>query len=126
MTGSDGVATFSGLYPNRYTVTEIKTAAGYSLLKEPFTIETPTRLTEEEVIQHNVDRAKVTYDPAEDIYYVFDLTYEVTDSPNFQLPTTGSGGFWKYGIIGMGIMGAVAAGLFANEYQKRNKKIKKI
>lgn len=111
-TGEDGIVHFKELYPDRYTVTEIKTAEGESLLAEPFVIETPTRVTEEDIETYNIDKDKLTYDPYEDIYYIFDLTYEVGNDVTFTPPMTG--GFTDITtflplIGGMGIFGSIGA-----------------
>lgn len=84
--------------------------------------DTPARVTDDQIIQYGIDRAKVTYDPADNIYYIFDLTYQVTQTVLFDMPMTGSSGKWKYGFLGIGIMAVVAAGFFANEYVRRKRK----
>lgn len=124
-TNSAGEATFSGLYPDIYTITELKTVEGYSLLVEPFTVETPTRVTEQDIEEYNIDESKLTYDPADNIYYIFDLTYEITDTATFKMPMTGTSGFWKFGIIGMALIAAVSAGMFAYGSGKK-RRIRKI
>lgn len=109
-TDSSGVAHFKNLYPDRYTVTETKTASGHTLLKEPFVIETPTRVTEAQINEYHIDRSKVTFDPAENIYYIFDLTYEVTNGPNIILPMTGAMDTpWMYVPLALGL--SIFAGL---------------
>lgn len=89
-TNENGELTFSNLYPDVYTITETDTANGHSLLAEPFTVEVPTRITEVYVKDNNIDRNKITYDPADDIYYIHNFTYEVSNSAIFQMPMTGS------------------------------------
>lgn len=121
-TGENGEAVFSGLSPDTYTVTEIKTAEGYSLLAEPLTVEAPMRLSEEEAAQENVDRSKLIFDPSENIYYVFNLTYEVTDGYHLTLPMTGAVGIWFPGFLGFGIVLATTAVMWKKTgFRKRRK-----
>ena len=41
-------------------------------------------------------------------WFFFECTYEITNTPTFHLPETGSTGTWNYGFVGLGI--ALAAG----------------
>lgn len=89
-TGSDGIAKFRDLYPDTYTLTEIDTASGLTLLTKTITIKAPMTLTEQEVIDNGIDKGKCVYDPVENCYYVFDQTYEITNDVTLKLPLTGA------------------------------------
>lgn len=89
-TGSDGVIKFTDLYPDRYTITEIKTPDGNTKLAEPIVVDCPMRVTDDDINRLGIDRTKVTYDPVDKIYYIFDQTYNVTNDANFAIPHTGA------------------------------------
>lgn len=88
--GADGYVTWDKLYPDRYYVTEIKTADGKNLLKDGLTIELPRRVTEEDIKKYNIDRSKLSeWDKKEKCYYLFDVTYEISNHATFEAPSTG-------------------------------------
>lgn len=120
-TDSNGEIVFDNLYPDVYTITETSTVDGHTLLKEPIVVEVPMRVTEEYINEFNVDRDSVTYDPADDIYYIHEFTYEITNDVTFKMPM--SGGLttpmtFVPLIAGMGIMG----GLGVVGFRKKRKK----
>lgn len=89
--GSDGYVTWDKLYPDIYTVTEVKTAAGKSLLAEDIEIKLPMRFTEEDIEKYNIDRSKLSeWDKEEKCYYLFDVTYEISNDVTFTPPMTGA------------------------------------
>lgn len=89
--GSDGYVTWDKLYPDIYTVTEIKTANGKNLLAEDIEIKLPMRFTEEDIKTYNIDRSKLSeWDKEEKCYYLFDVTYEVSNDVTFTPPMTGA------------------------------------
>lgn len=120
-TDSNGEIVFDNLYPDVYTITETSTVDGHTLLKEPIVVEVPMRVTEEYINEFNVDRDSVTYDPADDIYYIHEFTYEITNDVTFKMPM--SGGLttpmtFVPLIAGMGILG----GLGVVGFRKKRKK----
>lgn len=90
VTDSSGEAVFEDLYPDVYTITETETTNGHSLLQDQIVIEVPTRVTEVYINENNIDTDKVIYDPADDIYYIHNFTYEVTNSVAFEMPAAGN------------------------------------
>ena len=88
-TDEHGMIVFDGLYPDIYTVTETKTVEGHQLLAQPITIYCPLRVTEQDIIDSGIDSTLCVYDVAEDIYYIFSQTYEVTNTVNFTMPMSG-------------------------------------
>lgn len=89
--GSDGYVTWDKLYPDIYTVTETKTANGKNLLAEDIEIKLPMRFTEEDIKKYNIDRSKLSeWDKEEKCYYLFDVTYEVSNDVTFTPPMTGA------------------------------------
>lgn len=104
-TKSDGKVEFKDLYPGKYTITELKTKAGLSLLKEPIEISMPMYLTEQDVIDNKIDKTKCVFDDYEGIYMVFDQTYEVTNDANFVPPMTGGmTTLWTFLPLGIGLL----------------------
>ena len=89
-TGSDGVIEFTDLYPDVYTVTEVETPNGHTLLQEPITVQCPMRVTEQQIKDLKIDKNQCTYDEKDNIYYIFDQTYNVTNDANFAIPHTGA------------------------------------
>ncbi len=88
-TGADGVVLFEDLYPDTYVLTETATVPGHSLLPDSVTITLPLQLTEEEADSQNIDTGKCIFDEKKSIYYVYDLTYEISNGANLTLPVTG-------------------------------------
>ena len=46
----------------------------------------------------NIDTSKADY--FDNLYHFYELSYDITNSASFDIPTTGSDGFWMYGMIG--------------------------
>ena len=105
-TGENGEVLFADLAPGVYTITEIQTAKGHTLLKEPLTITIPLKMSEQEVEDKKVDKSQCVYAPEEKLYLFYDHTYEITNHASFQLPVTG-------GETPAGIYVMMAAGLAA-------------
>ena len=105
-TDANGEVLFAELLPGSYTVTEVKTRDGYSLLKEPIEITLPCKLTKEEAKEMEADTKKAVW--YADAWYFYDLTYEVTDEAVLQLPVTGGRGWpmWLGLIMGFGFITA--------------------
>lgn len=113
--GSDGYVTWDKLYPDIYTVTEIQAPNGKNLLAEDIEIHLPMRITEEDIKKYNIDRSKLSeWDKEEQCYYLFDVTYEISNHATFEAPMTG--GFTDFmtflplvgGMAGFAGVGAVA------------------
>ncbi|MGN0204428.1 MAG: SpaA isopeptide-forming pilin-related protein [Coprococcus sp.] len=88
-TDSTGTVTFEDLYPGRYLLTEVSTVSGHTLLVDPVEITVPMTLTEQEANDQNIDRTQCIYNEFEDVYYIYDFTYEITNGATLILPTTG-------------------------------------
>lgn len=89
-TNDKGIVHFTELYPDVYTVTELSAPEGYQLLKEPITVKCPMRVTKKDMATLGIDESKVTYDPADDIYYVFSQTFNVSNDWHFDMPHSGA------------------------------------
>lgn len=88
-TGSDGVVTFEGILPGDYTITEIKTQPGMSLLADKIEVTLPLTATKDEIEEKGMDITKGYYSKSEDIYYFFNLEYNITNSALLVVPVTG-------------------------------------
>ena len=95
---------------------------GQTLLKDPITVTLPFTMTQEETAaQKNIDiRKGELYDG---VYHFMEVLYEVTNTSVLSVPMTGGSGEWKYGWIGMGMMGALAAGILLSEKKQKIRKI---
>lgn len=121
--GSDGYVTWDKLYPDIYTVTEIQAPNGKNLLAEDIEIHLPMRITEEDIKKYNIDRSKLSeWDKEEQCYYLFDVTYEISNHATFEAPMTG--GFTDFmtflPLVG-GMAGFAGVGTFVMK-RKRKKK----
>ena len=89
ITGEDGVIEFADLYPDVYTITELETKDRHTLLKEPITVKCPMTVTEDDIKKYNIDKSQCVYDDKQDVYYIFNQTYNVTNDASFDVPMTG-------------------------------------
>ena len=107
-TDRNGKVSFNNLYPDVYTITEVSTVDGHELLAEPLTVEVPMRVTDEYIEEFDVKVDSTIYDPADDIYYIHNFTYEITNGASLEMPM--AGGFENFKIFlplvaGLGLMG---------------------
>ena len=56
-------------------------------------------------------------------WYFYEAKFEVTNTPNFVMPTTGADGMWKFIFFGFGTMTIFGTGLII--YDSKNKKTEK-
>ena len=122
--GSDGYVTWDKLYPDIYTVTEIQAPNGKNLLAEDIEIHLPMRITEEDIKKYNIDRSKLSeWDKEEQCYYLFDVTYEISNHATFEAPMTGGfTDFMTFLPLGGGMAGFAGVGVVAMKKRKRKKK----
>lgn len=120
--GSDGYVVWDKLYPDIYTVTEVEAPNGKTLLADDIEIHLPMRVTEEDIKKYNIDRSKLSeWDKEEQCYYLFDVTYEVSNDVTFKMPM--SGGLttpmtFVPLIAGMGILGGLGVVGFRRKRKK--------
>lgn len=119
-TNASGIAEFKNLNPDVYTITEIKTVSGQQLLKEPITVYAPMRMTQEQATANNLDTSKVVWSAAENCYLIYDQTYNVTNTVNFEMPMSG-GTFDTKMLIPLGIGMVALAGAFIVMFRKKKK-----
>lgn len=119
-TDAKGEVLFPDLYPDVYTITEVKTPNGHTLLKEPIVVKVPTYVTEADIQKYGIDKSKCTYDSKTQKYLIHDFTYEVTNHSTFAIPSTGGFTTWMTFlplIAGLGIL--LSLGIFGFRYQRR-------
>lgn len=99
-TDEAGKVCFDNLDQGTYTLKESKSLPGYQSLAQTMTIDLPMTMTYMEVKQAgNIDTSKADY--FDNLYHFYELSYDITNSASFDIPTTGSDGCWMYGMIGM-------------------------
>lgn len=122
-TDSDGYIVWDNLDQGEYQITEIKTLDGMTLLKDPINITLPITMTDKQAKDMSAATDNGQYDEDKKLWYFYEATYEVTNTPNFVMPMTGSNGFWKFGLIGFGSIAVLGTGLVI--FEGKNKKKKK-
>lgn len=106
----EGNCYFDQLDQGDYEITEIKTASGQTLLKDPIKLTIPFKMTNEEASEYedvNFESAREDNDYTNK-WFFYECSYIITNTPVFDLPHTGATGTWNYGFVGLGI--ALAAG----------------
>ena len=109
-TGSDGKATFEGLIPGDYVLTEIQTADGYNLLKENISVTVPCQMTEEEIAETGADITKAYFDEASQTFCFEAVNYDITDSVHFDMPLTGGNQTVLYLLLAVSFVFLTAGG----------------
>lgn len=127
----EGNCYFDNLDQGDYEITEIKTAMGQTMLKDPIKFSIPFKMTQEEARDYgeNLDMSKAKEDKDyTNKWFFFECTYEITNTPTFHLPETGATGTWKYGFVGLGIAlaagGCGAVGTIVTKRRRRKKQNK--
>lgn len=121
-TDSKGEATFEGLLPDTYVITETKTTPGHSLLKEPIRVSFPMILTQTEVDQKHADTTNAILKDGK--YYFYELTYEVDNDSRLELPSTGGFDSMKTYFPLIGGIGAIMCGCYL-AYQRKKEQSKR-
>ena len=119
-TDKNGYVEIDNLDQGQYKIVETKTKAGNTLLKDPINITLPITMTDKEAKRLSAATDNGKFDDYTNKWYFYEATYEITNTPTFKIPTTGSNGIWMYGFIGLGM--AAMAGFGIVLYDKNNKK----
>lgn len=124
-TDKNGEIKFENLDQGTYEITEVKTVAGQTLLKEKIKVDLPITMTKQEAdVYGNVDFSSAKEDTGyTGKWFFYDCLYEITNEPQFTLPQTGGFGGWMYGYIGLALL-LLTGGIFLFKYRKKpvNKK----
>ena len=116
-TGKEGELVFSNIKagteenPITYYLKEVKTKAGYVLLKEPIEITLPYKYKAGDIVNGNkVTESGVTWN----------LTYTIINDKAFDLPASGNKGIFKFIVIG--ITAVLVGGYLLTARKKSRKK----
>lgn len=112
-TDEDGIVKFSNLVYGTYRITETKTVAGMTLLKDSIDFVLP--YTSETTEGSNMSTLAY-YDEETGLYNWVDITYEITDHPTLEIPQAGGRELAVVAVIG------VCAGLMGYMLLKRKKR----
>ena len=105
---SNGEIVFDNLDQGEYVLSEIKTASGHMLMKDSIHISLPLEMTDEEVKQAgNIDMTKA--EKFGGLNHFYELKYDISNGAVLDMPKTGDNGFWKFGILGFGLMAVAFA-----------------
>ena len=55
-------------------------------------------------------------------WYFYEAKFEVTNTPNFVMPTTGASGMWKFIFFGFGTMAVLVTGVIIYDTKNRKKR----
>ena len=115
-TGDNGELVFDNIiagteeHPITYYLKEVKTKAGYVLLKEPIQITLPYKYNAGDIVNGNkVTKSGVTWN----------LTYTIINDKAFDLPASGNKGIFKFIVIGIT---AVLVGSYLLTVRKKSRK----
>lgn len=112
-TDANGEILFDELYPDQYIITETSTTEGHTLLKDPLVVEIPKRVTEQEIVDYNIDKNQCIYDEAENSYFIYNFTYNISNHANFAVPMTGGNiDMWTFLPLGAGFALLVVMSVF--------------
>ena len=116
-TGDNGELVFDNIiagteeHPITYYLKEVKTKAGYVLLKEPIQITLPYKYNAGDIVNGNkVTKSGVTWN----------LTYTIINDKAFDLPASGNKGIFKFIVIG--ITAVLVGGYLLTARKKSRKK----
>ena len=120
-TDENGTVVWENLIPQHYVITEISTAEGMSLLKDPIEVTLPLAMSGEEAKAEQADLENAVWDAASGTWCFFDLTYEIRDDITLEMPSAGAEGgadWWKPA----GAAAVLASGMIFWIGHKRRKK----
>lgn len=123
-TDANGYIVWSNLDQGEYKIVETKTVSGMSLLKDPINITLPITMTDKQAKDMSAATDQGYFDEGyTNKWYFYEAKFEVTNIPNFVMPTTGASGMWKFIFFGFGIMTIFGTGLIV--YDSKNKNTRK-
>lgn len=114
--GADGTLSFRYLHAGKYRITEVKTVAGYVLLKEPIEVTLPYEYNAGSI----VNGAIVNQDGT-----AYDITFTVINGQAFDLPASGLKGVGPLVAVAVVIIAAAGAGYMLKEKQGRKVRVRR-
>ena len=88
-TDANGELSWENLDQGEYTITEVKTATGHTLLKDAIHVTLPLTMTDAKAEASSCDTSKGTHDDKNGMWCFYEVLYEVTNEVSFKIPTTG-------------------------------------
>lgn len=88
-TDKNGVYVFKELMPQHYVLTETETPDGYTLLKDNVDINIPYEVSDQKAKDAKMDTSKAVHDASKDMYYFYDITYNIKNGQAFPVVYTG-------------------------------------
>ena len=122
-TDADGYIVWQNLDQGEYQITETKTISGNTLLKDPIKITLPITMTDKQAKAMSAATDQGQFDEYTNKWYFYEATFEVTNTPNFVMPTTGANGVWRFIFFGFGTMAVLTTGLIV--YDAKSKRTRK-
>lgn len=88
-TDKNGVYTFKELMPQHYVLTETETPDGYTLLKDNVDVNIPYEVSDQKAKDAKMDTSKAVHDASKNVYYFYDITYNIKNGQAFPVVYTG-------------------------------------
>ncbi len=90
-------------------------------MKDSIHISLPLEMTDEEVKQAgNIDMTKA--EKFGGLNHFYELKYDISNGAVLDMPKTGDNGFWKFGILGFGLMAATFAVMTKRKRKNKGKR----
>ena len=122
----EGNCYFDQLDQGDYEITEIKTASGQTLLKDPIKFSIPFKMTVAEANEYQDVKFESAREDKDytNKWFFYECSYIITNTPVLDLPHTGATGTWNYGFVGLGIALAAGVGTAGTVVMKRRRRKK--
>lgn len=88
-TDKNGVYTFKELMPQHYVLTETETPDGSTLLKDNVDVNIPYEVSDQKAKDTKMDTSKAVHDASKNMYYFYDVTYNIKNGQAFPVVYTG-------------------------------------
>ena len=88
-TDKNGVYTFKELMPQHYVLTETETPDGSTLLKDNVDVNIPYEVSDQKAKDAKMDTSKAVHDASKNMYYFYDVTYNIKNGQAFPVVYTG-------------------------------------
>ena len=88
-TDKNGVYTFEELMPQHYVLTETETPDGSTLLKDNVDVNIPYEVSDQKAKDAKMDTSKAVHDASKNMYYFYDVTYNIKNGQAFPVVYTG-------------------------------------
>ena len=88
-TDKNGVYVFKELIPQHYVLTETETPDGSTLLKDNVDVNIPYEVSDQKAKDTKMDTSKAVHDASKNMYYFYDVTYNIKNGQAFPVVYTG-------------------------------------